>query len=578
MSPEVLPNFIRTFCQLINCHAYSQASWKVMKNVLGTDMGHASVHIMCSVLSIDPDSQDKHNIPSLRGATFSVAQAMWGSKEFPNVRCTLSSVLAYMRTALICHHPHCDHCVVAMEAGNCLHILFVKLGSRLGYHVWTCVLEVLEALVSLVENKQGKPLDPISVTLATEALVECIGDVEHLLQTRQFYGSEKRAFALIERCSPMLPETSVLRLINYLIKGIEPVVFNWLDKLDSLMETYFRVDKRTKVRTKLLDEVSIIFDHNCRLYETEILEIILKHLRNIHQDSDPVVRSSAARLLLKLCSDVQCKDMTLKLMETLQKMLLRPYYISEPPPIATDTDVQDIRVIIEGLVCFFSTNLYIMPSIDVINVFTMLAAHLELHYRKPHVMENIAGIRRKIFDCFLRIRVNGSYNVGYFDPPGKTKYSAFLQIDYVDSPTPPTIRIDEIRFRDNGSLSGKFEVAGSIPAWGELYPEQVRFVFETTDLYEGLSDPILQDWKDIVNLQKHWIGEPNGVSFEFQILPQPEGTSNSAPTADTLSIWLPEDRIEDVAKSQGQYITVKSSHILACKTVRSGNTVFFSES
>jgi hypothetical protein len=60
----------------------------------------------------------------------------------------------------------------------------------------------------------------------------------------------------------MLPETSVLRLINYLIKGIEPVVFNWLDKLDSLMETYFRVDKRTKVRTKLLDEVSIIFDHN----------------------------------------------------------------------------------------------------------------------------------------------------------------------------------------------------------------------------------------------------------------------------------------------------------------------------
>ncbi|XP_026687529.1 uncharacterized protein LOC113472124, partial [Diaphorina citri] len=93
------------------------------------------------------------------------------------------------------------------------------------------------------------------------------------------------------------------------------------------------------------------------------------------------------------------------------------------------------------------------------------------------------------------------------------------------------------------------------------------------DLYEGLSDPILQDWKDIVNLQKHWIGEPNGVRFEFQILPQPEGTSNSAPTADTLSIWLPEDTIEDVAKSQGQYITVKSSHILASKTVRSGTVL-----
>lgn len=56
----------------------------------------------------------------------------------------------------------------------------------------------------------------------------------------------------------------------------------------------------------------------------------------------------------------------------------------------------------------------------------------------------------QIFDCFLRVRVNGSYNLGYYDPPGKPKFSAFLQIDFLDVPTPPTIRIDDIRWKDTG--------------------------------------------------------------------------------------------------------------------------------
>uniref|UniRef100_A0A8D8YNL1 Tuberin n=5 Tax=Cacopsylla melanoneura TaxID=428564 RepID=A0A8D8YNL1_9HEMI len=451
MSPEVLPNFIRTFCQLINMHTYSQTCWKIMKNVLGTHMGHASVHIMCNLLSIDPDVQERHTISPLRGAMFCVAQAMWGAKEFPNVRYTLSSVLGYMKSALTCHHPHCDHTMVAMEAANCLHLLFLKLGPRLGYHVWTCVLEVIEALVCVVENKKSKPLDPSTLTLARDALVECLTDIENLMLNRQFHGPERQVFVLIERCSHMLPEPLVLRLITYLTKGIEPVTSNWLDKMDSLLETYLRTDSRTKIRTKALEEVAIIFDHNCRLFETEILSLILKHVRDIHQDPDPVVRASAARLILKLCSDVQSPELTLKLMESLQKMLLRPYYCSDPPPVANDTDVQDVKVIVEGLVSLFSTNMYIMPSINVINAFSILAAHLEMHYKKPHVMESMASIRRKIFDCFLRIRVNGSYNVGYHDPPGKTKFSAFLQIDYLDSPTPPTIRIDEIRWKDESS-------------------------------------------------------------------------------------------------------------------------------
>lgn len=46
--------------------------------------------------------------------------------------------------------------------------------------------------------------------------------------------------------------------------------------------------------------------------------------------------------------------------------------------------------------------MYVMPSINVINAFAMLAAHLELHYKKPHVMENLASVRRKV-DIIIKI-------------------------------------------------------------------------------------------------------------------------------------------------------------------------------
>lgn len=38
------------------------------------------------------------------------------------------------------------------------------------------------------------------------------------------------------------------------------------------------------------------------------------------------------------------------------------------------------------------------------------------------------------------------------------------------------------------------------------------------DLLEGLDDPILQDWRDIIKIQKHWIGDCNGVLFDFELV------------------------------------------------------------
>ncbi|XP_044765914.1 probable leucine--tRNA ligase, mitochondrial [Coccinella septempunctata] len=46
----------------------------------------------------------------------------------------------------------------------------------------------------------------------------------------------------------------------------------------------------------------------------------------------------------------------------------------------------------------------------------------------------------------------------------------------------------------------------------------VRTTKYAKDLLEGLNSSSLYDWRDIIKLQKHWIGECNGVVFDFNIV------------------------------------------------------------
>ncbi|XP_018325351.1 probable leucine--tRNA ligase, mitochondrial isoform X2 [Agrilus planipennis] len=59
------------------------------------------------------------------------------------------------------------------------------------------------------------------------------------------------------------------------------------------------------------------------------------------------------------------------------------------------------------------------------------------------------------------------------------------------------------------------------------------------ELLDGLDDKTLQDWQDIIKIQKHWIGQCNGVSFDFNIV---QDTCNILTDQVTFTVWtwLPE--------------------------------------
>ncbi|CAH4031105.1 probable leucine--tRNA ligase, mitochondrial [Pieris brassicae] len=70
------------------------------------------------------------------------------------------------------------------------------------------------------------------------------------------------------------------------------------------------------------------------------------------------------------------------------------------------------------------------------------------------------------------------------------------------------------------------------------------------DLYNGLDKKYLENWNDIINLQKHWIGECNGAVVTFHV----EVNGEKRP----LDIWSSDP----YKYLHAQYITLKKNHVI----------------
>lgn len=61
-------------------------------------------------------------------------------------------------------------------------------------------------------------------------------------------------------------------------------------------------------------------------------------------------------------------------------------------------------------------------------------------------------------------------------------------------------------------------------------------------LMEGLSDPSLKGWRDIIKLQKHWIGYCNGVNIDFKLI------SDIPDFPKTMTLWTDTPEFIEHAK------------------------------
>ncbi|CAG2062303.1 unnamed protein product, partial [Timema podura] len=148
-------------------------------------------------------------------------------------------------------------------------------------------------------------------------------------------------------------------------------------------------------------------------YEDELIElIVVPQLQHIECDPDILVRNVAAQLLVDLaleCENKRC----LELLDILEK------------------DVADVKTVVVGLINIFTSKLFQLPSSHAIKAYKLLVGHLEAHYLKPAVFELVSSTRYLIFECFLRLRANSLYGLGYPDSvTGQVRFSPYLLVDH----------------------------------------------------------------------------------------------------------------------------------------------------
>uniref|UniRef100_A0A1B0D600 leucine--tRNA ligase n=1 Tax=Phlebotomus papatasi TaxID=29031 RepID=A0A1B0D600_PHLPP len=79
------------------------------------------------------------------------------------------------------------------------------------------------------------------------------------------------------------------------------------------------------------------------------------------------------------------------------------------------------------------------------------------------------------------------------------------------------------------------------------------------ELLEGLDSSSLEDWRDIIKLQKHWIGDCDGYTFDFAVVSRhPE----QKPAISTLNLWTQKPELLKVTC----FVGISPTHPLAGNT------------
>lgn len=140
---EILPNCIIALCRTVK-ERYCTECHKIMKKLLSTQLGFASLLIMCNMLNerryySDPDM--------LRGAVFHLNMGLWGSSTN-----SMLTGLKYSSTVLLSysHVLNCESLKVTYEVILSIQNLIQKYGYELGEPSWDIVINILSQVLTIL--------------------------------------------------------------------------------------------------------------------------------------------------------------------------------------------------------------------------------------------------------------------------------------------------------------------------------------------------------------------------------------------------------------------------------------------
>uniref|UniRef100_A0A8C3V420 Tuberin n=1 Tax=Catharus ustulatus TaxID=91951 RepID=A0A8C3V420_CATUS len=425
---ENLPVFIITLCRTINVKELCEPCWKLMRNLLGTHLGHSAIYNMCRIME---DRSYMADAALLRGAVFFVGMALWGAHRLNSLRNSPTSVLPSFLKAMTC-----PNAVVSYEIVLSITRLIKKYGKELQAVTWDILLDIMERLLQQLQVLESQELKSIVHDLLTT--------VEELCDQNDFHGSEERFFELVERCADQRPESSVLNLITYRAQSIHPAKDGWIHNLQLLMERFFRNESRSAVRIKILDVLSFVLSINRQFYEEELINlVVISQLAHIPEDKDHQVRKLATQLLVDLAEGCNTHHFN-SLLDIIEKVaahsLSSPSELEERDLLSYSASLEDVKTAVLGLLIILQTKLYSLPSSHATRVYEMLIQHVQRHYIYSYSLPVASSIRLQVFDFLLMLRADSLHRLGLSNKDGAVRFSPYCLCDFVDPrahPVPP---------------------------------------------------------------------------------------------------------------------------------------------
>uniref|UniRef100_A0A8C9EYS5 Tuberin n=1 Tax=Pavo cristatus TaxID=9049 RepID=A0A8C9EYS5_PAVCR len=423
---ENLPVFIITLCRTINVKELCEPCWKLMRNLLGTHLGHSAIYNMCRIME---DRAYMADAALLRGAVFFVGMALWGAHRLNSLKNSPTSVLPSFLKAMTC-----PNAVVSYEIVLSITRLIKKYGKELQAVTWDILLDIMERLLQQLQSLESQELKSIVHDLLTT--------VEELCDQNEFHGSEERFFELVERCADQRPESSVLNLIAYRAQSIHPAKDGWIHNLQMLMERFFRNESRSAVRIKVLDVLSFVLSINRQFYEEELINlVVISQLAHIPEDKDHQVRKLATQLLVDLAEGCNTHHFN-SLLDIIEKVaahsLSSPSELEERDLLSYSASLEDVKTAVLGLLIILQTKLYSLPSSHATRVYEMLVHHIQRHYMYAYSLAVASSIRLQVFDFLLMLRADSLHRLGLSNKDGAVRFSPYCLCDFRASEKKPT--------------------------------------------------------------------------------------------------------------------------------------------
>ncbi|XP_013202608.1 tuberin isoform X5 [Microtus ochrogaster] len=417
---ESLPLFIITLCRTINVKELCEPCWKLMRNLLGTHLGHSAIYNMCRIMENRSYMEDA---PLLRGAVFFVGMALWGAHRLYSLKNSPTSVLPSFYEAMTCPNE-----VVSYEIVLSITRLIKKYRKELQAVTWDILLDIIERLLQQLQNLDSPELRTIVHDLLTT--------VEELCDQNEFHGSQERYYELVESYADQRPESSLLNLISYRAQSIHPAKDGWIQNLQLLMDRFFRNECRSAVRIKVLDVLSFVLLINRQFYEEELINsVVISQLSHVPEDKDHQVRKLATQLLVDLAEGCHTHHFN-SLLDIIEKVMARslslPLDLEERDVAVYSASLEDVKTAVLGLLVILQTKLYTLPASHATRVYETLISHIQLHYKHGYSLPIASSIRLQAFDFLLLLRADSLHRLGLPNKDGVVRFSPYCVCDCMD--------------------------------------------------------------------------------------------------------------------------------------------------